>query len=276
MDEPADPTPYPAPDVPLWRLLDAGEASSQSVPSSPAELPPPTAPPKRDKVLIVAIVAACTAFAVVTAVAMDLGLRGGGDDPNAAAASTPNMTITHTATVSTPHGTTTSAPPTSTPPSALGPPPESSLNPGAIPPGFRQVSGPGGIMVSIPGDWPVRPGATAFNMQADDPDSPGDLIRFGGSPSPPVSLLDSVVQNEADTPTIRDGYQRLRLERVSGTTDIVEWEFLFIKDGQPRHAFGRYWRLDGLDYVVYASAATNTWPGLQPVIDVVVRTATLT
>jgi hypothetical protein len=275
MDGPADPAPYPAPDVPLWRLLDAGEAPSQSVPPSPSELPPPTVPPKRDKRLIVAIVASCTAFAVVTAVAMVLALRGGGNDPSAAAASTPNVTITPTGTAGTPDRTATSALPTSTSPSAIAQPPVSSLNPGAVPPGFRQVSGPGGILVSIPEGWPVKPGATAFNMQADDPDSPGDLIRFGGSPSPAVSLLESVVQNEADTPTVRDGYQRLRLERVSGTTDIVEWEFLFIKDGQPRHAFGRYWRLNGLDYVVYASAAASTWPGLQPVMDVVMRTATL-
>jgi len=251
----------------------------------PSESPPPTAPPKRDKGLVAAIVAACTAFALVTAVTMIPALRGGAGDPSAAAAST----IAQAAAASTPSPTTASASPasaspapaspaatspTATSPSALAPPPLSSLKPGAVPPGFRQVPGPGGILVSIPEDWPVKPGTTASNMQANAPGSPGDLIRFGSSPAPAVSLLDSVTQSETDTPSIRDGYQRLRLEQVRAATDTVEWEFLFIKDGQPRHAFGRYWRLDGLDYVVYASAAANTWPVLQPVIDVVVRTAT--
>ena len=136
------------------------------------------------------------------------------------------------------------------------------------------MPGPEGIVVSIPEDWPVKPGATASNLQADDPGSPGDLIRFGGSPSPAVSLLDSIVQNETDNPNIRDGYQRLRLERVDGTADTVEWEFLFVKDGQSRHAFGRFWRLDGVDYVVYASAGIDTWPNLRRVMDIVILTAT--
>jgi hypothetical protein len=219
-----------------------------------------------------AIVVACTAFAVVTVVVMVPALRAGGGGPSAAAA-TQNMTITDAATASTPDHMTTSPVPASKSPSAAGPP-VSSLDPGVVPRGFRQVSGPGGILVSIPEDWPVKPSATAFNMQADDPDSPGDLIRFGSSPSLAVPLLDSVAQNETGNPSIRDGYQRLRLERVHGATDTVEWEFLFTKDGQPRHAFGRYWRLGGLDYVVYASAAANTWPGLQSVVDVAVRTAT--
>lgn len=279
MDEPADLTPYPSSDGPLWELLaDVEAAPPQSTPLTPSDPPPPTALPKQDKGLIIAIVAACTAFAAITAMAIVPALRGGGDDPSAAAASIPNMTITGTAIASTPNRTGTSAPPTSAPPASASPsapglPSASSLNPGVVPPGFRQVPGPGGILVSIPEDWPVKPGSTASNMQADDPDSPGDLIRFGSSPSSTASLLDSVVENEADTPSIRDGYRRLRIERVHGTTDIVEWEFLFIKDGQPRHAYGRYWRLGGLDYVVYASAATSTWPGLQPVVDVVVRTA---
>lgn len=269
MDEPGNPAFSPAPGDPLRGSLDPEASPTESLLPWSSDSPPPPAPLAGwDRGLMIAIVAVVAAFAVVTGVMAVLVLRGG-KEPGVAVALAPNAT-THAATAS---ASTPYRPTPSTVPSSLGPPPVSSLAPGAAPRGYRQVSGPGGIMVSIPEGWPVRQGATASNMQADDPDSPGDLIRFGGSPSPAVSLLDAVARNETDNPNIRDGYQRLRLARVPAATETVEWEFLFIKDGEPRHAFGQFWRLHGVDYVVYVSAGTDTWPGLQPVLDVMVRTA---
>lgn len=270
MDEPGNPSPR----VPLWGPLDPGASPPDSLLPLSSDPLPPTAPPGRDRGLVIAIVAAIAAFAVVTGVVAVLALRGG-EEPGTAAAAVPSAATSVVTVSSAPNSYPATAPtvPSSTGPSSLGPPPVSSPGPGAVPQGYRQVSGPAGIMVNIPEGWPVRQGATASNLQADDPDSPGDLIRFGGSPSPAVSLLDAVAQNETDNPNIRDGYQRLRLAQVSRAPDTVEWEFLFVKDGEPRHAFGQFWRLDGVDYVVYISAGTDTWPRLQPALDVLVSTA---
>jgi hypothetical protein len=302
MEEPGNPASAPTPRVPLWGPLDPGVSPPDSLlpseppPSSPDFLsplppdasssppdsllplpsdppPPPAAPTGRDRGLMIAIVGAVAAFAVVTSVVAVLALRGG-EEPGTAAPAALSVTTGVATASSAPNSSRAAAstlPPSTVP--SLGPPPVSSPAPGAVPHGYRQVSGPGGIMVSIPEGWPVRQGATASNLQADDPDSPGDLIRFGGSPSPAVSLLDAVTQNETNTPNIRDGYKRLRLAQVSGAPDTVEWEFLFIKDGEPRHAFGQFWRLDGIDYVVYVSAGTDTWTRLQPALDVLVHTA---
>ncbi len=130
-------------------------------------------------------------------------------------------------------------------------------------------------MLAIPDGWPVKPGAVPSNQQADNPMFPDEFLRFGGSPAPAMPLVDSVMQSERSITSIREGYQRLRLADVPSTSaqEAVDWEFTFTKDGQFRHAYGRYWRTGGMDYVVYASAPDGTWSNLEPIIEVMVRTA---
>lgn len=144
-----------------------------------------------------------------------------------------------------------------------------------VPQGFQRVSGPGGITLAIPRDWPVTPGSLATHVQADDPTTPGSLIRYGGSPSESRPLLDAVAGNEQDNTGIQNGYQRLRLARVPSSTgaEIVEWEFTYLANGISKHAFARYWRLSGTDYIVYAGATAEAWPAMAAVVDVMVRTA---
>lgn len=137
------------------------------------------------------------------------------------------------------------------------------------------MSGPAGISLAIPQAWPVTPGSLATHVQAEDPTTPGSLIRFGGSPSESRPLLDSVASNEQDNSGIQKGYQRLKLARVpsSAGTEIVEWEFTYDANGTIKHAFARFWRLNGTDYIVYAGATAAAWPAMMPVVEVMLRTA---
>jgi hypothetical protein len=144
---------------------------------------------------------------------------------------------------------------------------------GTLPAGYRMVTGPAGVHVAIPADWSVRQGAVPSNLQADSP--AGDrFIRFGGSASTALPLLETVATNETGNANIAGGYQRIQLAPVSSLpVEAVDWEFLFVKDGVTRHSYGRYWRLDGIDYVVYASTAADLWYAMTDIIDVMVSTA---
>lgn len=166
---------------------------------------------------------------------------------------------------------------TTPPPTTTWTPPSTSLAPVTdepVPPSYRTVSGPGGVHVAIPADWQVKPGAVPSNLQADAPDGTS-LIRFGGSAAEPGSLLDTVASNETENPNIVHGYLRLRLEPVVGMgVEAVNWEFEFVnKDGVQRHSYGRYWRLNGIDYVVYASTDAALWDTMTETIEVMVSTA---
>jgi len=142
-----------------------------------------------------------------------------------------------------------------------------------VPQDFHRVRGPGGITVAIPRGWPVKPGAIPSNRQADAPYG-GGLVRYGGSPSTTMTLYDTVAENETANPNVIDGYQRLRLESVYGYgSEAVDWEFTFIKDGELRHGLGRYWRLNGTDYVVYASSPESSWQPMIPIIETMIATA---
>lgn len=139
--------------------------------------------------------------------------------------------------------------------------------------GYRTVTGPAGVYVAIPADWTVKPGAVASNYQADSP-SADRLIRFGGSASTGTSLLDTVASNETGNPNITNGYQRIQLAPVTTLPiEAVDWEFTFVKDGVTKHSYGRYWRRDGVDYVVYASTAADLWHAMTEIVDVMIHTA---
>ncbi|MFD9736265.1 hypothetical protein [Umezawaea sp. NPDC059074] len=206
------------------------------------------------------------AFVAVAAVVVVVALKGdSGEKSDAAAqADRPQALITtgETWSKTTSRFTTTSTTVPSSPSST-------------VTSGFHRVTGPNGISAEVPSNWLVKAGTQATNIQVDNPESPGSLIRLGGSPSGPLPLLDSVASNETQNGGISQGYQRLRLERVSGNSNTVVWEFLYTKDGEQRHAFGRYWRTGGIDYIVYGSANTASWPTMKTVLDIVVRTTTM-
>lgn len=133
----------------------------------------------------------------------------------------------------------------------------------------RTVSGPAGISVSIPADWTVGGAPTDANQQASDPADPAVFVRFGGAVAPDVPLLTEIRNGETGNPNVRNGYQRLQLAELTFLgRPAVDWEFTFVKDGVARHAFGRYWRQDGLTYVIYLSAPVDRWSSVDWVFQI--------
>ncbi|WP_447007209.1 hypothetical protein ACRAKI_12365 [Saccharothrix isguenensis] len=257
--------------APLWGAGTGEAVGPQAAPPSP---PPPPEPSEKGNGLPIVLGVGAVAFLAVVAVVVVVAVRGqpqaGVGDVSAVAShaltTTPSAYRAAEPSLTTGRTTTTTGRTTAVTTSV----------PNDVPIGYRRVAGPARIEVVIPADWPVRPGALASNQQADSPTNPGDVLRFGGSDSVPGSLLDSVAGNETDNSGIRQGYQRLRLERLASpdaVVETVEWEFLYGADGNRKHAVGRFWRLNGIDYVVYASASIASWPTVEPIFEVAARTA---
>ncbi|SFW92122.1 hypothetical protein [Amycolatopsis australiensis] len=218
-----------------------------------------------------AVGAGIAAFVAVTVVVVAAGRDTGTPLATSADGADPLVATTYPTVIPTATSTSTYSATTPTDTSqATG----SRLSAGSVPSGYRRISGPAGIEVTIPEDWPVKTGSIPSNDQADAPDGSGTFLRYGGTPTPSMALQDAVAQNEVTNTGIRAGYQRLRLDSVpNGGTETVVWEFLFTKSGQQRHALGWFWRANGYDYVAYASAADSRWNQLQPVLDVFTQTA---
>lgn len=240
-------------DGPLWGVPGAG-----APPPFPAYTPPPPPGPRRRLMPLYVAAAAVCVLGGVLAVAI----------------------IKHT------DGTTAAAPTTTTvtQPNVVVPDPRTET-PSASPEwttttvtedplaGYRTVNGPAGVYVAVPADWTVKPGAVPSNFQADSP-AADRLIRFGGSASTGTPLLDTVATNETDNPNIADGYQRIQLTPVTTLpVEAVDWEFTFVKEGVTKHSYGRYWRRDGVDYVVYASTTADLWDSMTEIVEVMIRTA---
>jgi hypothetical protein len=171
--------------------------------------------------------------------------------------------------ISTPSTTTVTYPTDTSVPATSA---SASYSSGSVPDGYQRVSGPAGVSVSIPAGWSVQQGAFASTDEADAPDGSGSTIRYSGSSTPVMSLTDAVAELEKNTPAIRKGYERLRLDEVAAG-DVV-WEFRFTtKAGVRRHALGWYWRADDHDYAVYASVDESRWVDFRPILDVLVQTA---
>jgi hypothetical protein len=143
----------------------------------------------------------------------------------------------------------------------------------AVPDGYRIVSGPAGVRVPVPEAWSLGPAAVPSNLQADDPAEPGRFLRFGGDPADGSDPVATVGRYEADSPSIRTGYHRIRLEPVAfGPSSLgADWEFTFLRDGQMRHAYGRYWHDAGTLYVVYLSTYEADWSSSAELLQVVLN-----
>lgn len=276
--------------VPLWGPRPVGSVSppteDRTVEFSPAPEPPPpslsVAEPvgplatddQKSNGAKVFLIGGIVAFVAVTAVVVVSFVRTE-DEPSANAPAptafpvTSNALIDPTATRATPTATRFPVTPTRISPSSP------TLSSASLPPGYRSVTGPNGIVVAIPEGWPVTAGSLSTHVQAEDPASPGSLVRYGASTSEARPLLDAVASNETDNSGIKNGYQRIKLASVPSATgvEIVEWEFLYNANDVQRHALGRYWRRGGLDYIVYGAANVPSWSSMRLVLDTMVRTA---
>jgi hypothetical protein len=209
-----------------------------------------------------AVIAGCIAFVAVVAVVVVVGLN-----RKIVEAGTP-IAVSRSATTMQP--TTTTVPPTT----STVPAPPTSLTQGVVPSGYTPESGPAGIQVNIPSGWTIASPFASEN-EADDPAGSGSLIRYGGTPSPSMSLLDAITSDESSNTSVKTGYQQLQLNQVSSPTgdDTVVWEFLFDKNNVQRHVLSWFWRANGTDYVVYFSSTVANWPAMQSIASAVEQTA---
>ncbi len=216
-----------------------------------------------------AVIAGCIAFVAVVAVVVVVGLNRKIVEAGTPVAVSQSATTTQPTTTTVPVSDNPGPPTTSTVPA-----PPTSLTQGVVPSGYTAVSGPAGIQVNIPAGWTTT-SPFASEDEADDPAGSGSLIRYGGTPSPSMSLLDAVSSDEASNTSVKTGYQQLQLNQVSSPTgdDTVVWEFLFDKNNVQRHVLSWFWRANGTDYVVYFSSTVANWSVMQSIASAVEQTA---
>lgn len=218
-----------------------------------------TPPRRRTKGTLLALLAGAIVFAAVVAVVVVAGPR-----HYQTVAGTPMSEMTSSASPVTPNPTTTTVEPTTT----------TTEPQGQTQAGYQPESGPGGIQVNIPAGWTVS-SPFASEDEADAPDGSGSLIRYGGTPSPSMSLLDAVSGDESGNTSVKTGYQQLQLGNVAASSgdETVVWEFLFDRNGVQRHVLAWFWRAQGYDYVLYFSSTAANWPAMQPIVTVGEQTA---
>ena len=129
-----------------------------------------------------------------------------------------------------------------------------------------------GLRVAVPQGWPLRPVPGTAELRAVDPQHPARFVQVGGYRPGHASQL-ARVRGYASTESA--GYRQIHLDRVDygASPDAVDWEYTYPAGGTDQHAEGRYWRLGGAEYVVYASAPAADWSDVQPVFAVLVATA---
>ncbi|WP_343887407.1 hypothetical protein [Kribbella sandramycini] len=214
---------------------------------------------------------AATAFAVNLVVCGAVGagllvLRA----PDDAAASEP------TPTASTPTASETPSTRPSTEPSSEQPTVSKPTAPSTTPTstGAIGVSGPGGIVTSIPKGWQGKPRANGTDAQANDPAEPTSFLRYGGSPSPTRPLLQVMQQAEAGFRGNYPGYKLIALRSQSWRQhEAVNWEFEFDTADGRKHVNSMYWRAGQNDYVIYASSLVANWPKMQAIYATAIDTA---
>ncbi|GLZ39113.1 hypothetical protein Acsp05_27370 [Actinokineospora sp. NBRC 105648] len=144
-----------------------------------------------------------------------------------------------------------------------------------VPEGFARVAGPGGIVTTIPVGWLVTRSSGPGAMQATDPADPNRYVRYGGAPVPSTDLVESHVDYERTYSATRKNFLRYSL----GTTtyhgvQALDWDFEHdVPDGK-RRAHSMYWRVNGIEYFLYASSTTPRWPETLPIFHTMIDNTT--
>ncbi|PPK64783.1 hypothetical protein CLV40_11721 [Actinokineospora auranticolor] len=181
-------------------------------------------------------------------------------DPDPTAQSTPIYVYTD---APTPEPTT---PTTSPKPSRVAMP---------VPEGYQRVAGPGGLVTTIPSGWKITRSGGPGAMQATDPDDPGRYVRYGGSAAPAAGIVESHVAYEKTFGSAKPNFTRLSLGTTTyHGTQAVDWEFEHDSPTGRRRAHSMYWRVGGIEYVLYASSTSARWSDTKPVYDTMVDNAT--
>ncbi|MDQ3406424.1 MAG: hypothetical protein M3548_24025 [Actinomycetota bacterium] len=143
-----------------------------------------------------------------------------------------------------------------------------------VPEGYRRVAGPGGLVTTVPNDWVITRSTGPGAMQATDPTDPTRFVRYGGAAAPPVDLVLSHVDYEGRFAAGKTGFTRLSL----GTTTYhgvpaVDWEFQHDGTTGRRHVHSMYWRVNGVEYFLYAASNTDRWADTEAVYHAMIDNA---
>ena len=179
---------------------------------------------------------------------------------------TPATTTTASPTTDYPTDTTTDIP--TTEPTTMPP-----LNDEIT----QAVTGPYDMRLLVPAGWAPKGGTSPTVTEMDNPAVPGQYVRFGAAPPVvPGTLMDAVLHYEQTTPTIQTDYERVQMTSVSfgDAPEAVEWEFTFAGSLGTRHAIGLYWRINDIEYVLYASSYEPDWSSTQQIFQAVAATVT--
>ncbi|WP_054050881.1 hypothetical protein [Alloactinosynnema sp. L-07] len=144
-----------------------------------------------------------------------------------------------------------------------------------VPDGFERVAGPGGLVTTIPKGWIITRAAGPGAMQATDPAEPSRQVRYGGAPAPAADLLQSHVDYEAVFSRSKAAFHRLSLGTTTyhGVT-AVDWEFEHDTADARRRVHSMYWRIEGVEYFVYAAADADKWGQMLPIYHAMIDNAT--
>jgi membrane protein implicated in regulation of membrane protease activity len=181
------------------------------------------------------------------------------DNPAIPVPGTPDDSGTTGTTTTT---TTTRAPTTTTSPAPF------------VPAGYQPVTGPAGLRTVIPAGWhPVRttgPGA----MQATDPADADRFVKYGGSVASDLGIEPAHIQYENGFALRTPDYKRLELSSAAyDGHDAVVWEFEHRDGGAVLHVRSLYWRANGKEYFVLASAPASRWDAMAPIYNTMVANA---
>jgi hypothetical protein len=140
--------------------------------------------------------------------------------------------------------------------------------PPPAPAGYQRVTGPAGIRTVVPTGWHIARSTGPGSMQATDPSNATRFVKFGGTVASPLGIEPLHIQYENDFAVRETSYLRLVLQSASyGGHDAVQWEFEHRDGAVVSHVCSLYWRANGKEYFILASAPVDVWDAMKPVYD---------
>jgi hypothetical protein len=136
------------------------------------------------------------------------------------------------------------------------------------PHGFQHVEGPERMRTVIPVGWRVVKGGAPGALRAADPSDGARFVGFGGAPAPSTDIGQTHAETESRFAERTTAYRRIELNRATyAGNPAVEWEYRHDDGTGTQHVRGLFWRVDGVEYFVFASAPESGWPRMRPVYD---------
>jgi hypothetical protein len=143
------------------------------------------------------------------------------------------------------------------------------------PTGFQHVDGPERMRTVIPVGWRVAKGGAPGASRAADPADSARFVGFGGAPAPSTDIAEAHAETESSFAERTTAYRRIELNRATyAGNPAVEWEYRHDDGTGTQHVRGLFWRVDGVEYFVFASAPESEWPRMRPVYDQMVAHST--